>query len=518
MRRLALCPLAVVALLAARAPAQDVLFDFSTGWPTTVAGGADLDLDGVPDVLLGVVPHQALVKPHVEARSGADGSLIWQAEAPVHLSKYASQLELVGDVGGDGVQDVFVGASQEFHAGQPAGSVHLYSGRDGALLHAVTGAGDEQLGWAVGGAGDLDADGVPDLLMVSRGAPDLGSRVTLLSGASKQALVVRIGDEPGDLFGEDVAGVGDVDGDGVLEVAIGAPGAEPAGWPGDADVGSVSLHSGPRLRRLSRLFAEGLDGQLGRRVAYAGDMTGDGLPDVLAARDGAIFVLHGADLQIHSKVPALNHAPEVVTPGDVDGDGLHELLMGIGQPGGKSAGLAELWAAEGTAPLLRVTSGITFSQFGLSVSAAGDVDRDGIPDFAVGALGFARVISGRLRPVQSMGGGLGDGQFAPVLVSDGLLLPGQQLVLQVLGGPADGGGWLVFGSSLAATPFQGGVLLPSPDVVLPVELDNAGGLVYRAAFPVGVPAGALVIAQAWFASGSGAPGFLATNGLSLSAP
>jgi hypothetical protein len=79
--------------------------------------------------------------------------------------------EAIGDINGDGASEIIVGALRNSQGGPLAGKVFVYSGRDGALLHAVTGAPFNRLGHAVGGVGDVDADGVPDYAVGGPGTP-----------------------------------------------------------------------------------------------------------------------------------------------------------------------------------------------------------------------------------------------------------------------------------------------------------------------------------------------------------
>jgi hypothetical protein len=136
----------------------------------------------------------------------------------------------LGDLDADGVSELLVGAP--FSA--PSGKVFVYSAGKSMVLFSLPGqATDFQFGEVVANAGDVDGDGMCDLLI---GAPDASvngmseaGRVWVYSGRSGDALFNMGGSQVGDRLGEGVDGVGDVDGDGRDEVIVGAPGADPNG-------------------------------------------------------------------------------------------------------------------------------------------------------------------------------------------------------------------------------------------------------------------------------------------------
>jgi len=67
-------------------------------------------------------------------------------------------------------------------------------------------------------------------------------------------------------------------------------------------------------------------------------------------------------------------------------------------------------------------------------------------------------------------------------------------------------------------PFKGGVLVPSPDLVGAIVLDDSGGRQIDFRWPQGVPSGMSMIWQVWVADASGPAGFAATNALQSVAP
>lgn len=287
---------------------------------------------------------------------------------------------------------------------------------------------DAWFGFAVAGLGDLDGDGSADL---AAGAPRAG-RVYLVSGASL-AVLHEIGDpetltgtqcQPTETelspcnFGYAVAGVGDVDGDGIEDVAVGAPGPfglvslpcgivdpnEPCPQFGRAFIFSGS--SGDLIVKLAKVDAVMLQGL---EVAPLGDVNGDSVRDLAGVaagnafgNGGAIAAFSGADGTLIWTQPALN-APVgitglVVAPlamiEDVNGDGVAELIVGADctELGGvQCAGRVYVLSGSNGA-VVRTHDNPTpleSDAFGAGVAAVGDQDTDGVEDYAVAEPGGA---------------------------------------------------------------------------------------------------------------------------------
>ncbi len=132
----------------------------------------------------------------------------------------------LGDVDGDGVSDVVTSAptyrarsSASSTPSSPRGRVYVYSGKTGRLLWTQTGAPGDNLGTGLEGAGDVNGDGAGDVIA---GAPG-GNRAYVYSGRDGRVLHTLTGRDAGEGFGRSVSGVGDQDGDGVPDLLIGAP-------------------------------------------------------------------------------------------------------------------------------------------------------------------------------------------------------------------------------------------------------------------------------------------------------
>ena len=131
----------------------------------------------------------------------------------------------IGDVDGDGVPDVVTSAPTKNIGGENAGRVYVYSTRTGKLIWQADGNPGDQLGSGVEGAGDTNRDGVPDVIA---SAPYTG-KAMIYSGRDGHVLVTLTAEKADDEFGQHVSTAGDVNHDGYADVVVGAPGNSASG-------------------------------------------------------------------------------------------------------------------------------------------------------------------------------------------------------------------------------------------------------------------------------------------------
>ena len=236
----------------------------------------DLDGGGAADVL--ITAPNAIVdgdpRGVVEART-LDGRTLWRAIG-ARYDGLGWQLARAGDRDGDGVEDVWAGAPSNTATAR----VYLLSGATGAVLRTITSARtDDQFGWYVVALDDLDGDGEDDLAIGAPTAAIDGVRrgaVSIVSAATGATLHELTGERAGDAFGIMLAPVDDLDGDGHDELAVGVT-DERAATPGPGELQVFSAATGARLRRLpgrepGELYA--------RALARIDDLDGDGVRDL----------------------------------------------------------------------------------------------------------------------------------------------------------------------------------------------------------------------------------------------
>jgi hypothetical protein len=334
-----------------------------------------------------------LVGPNLLAAQIVGGS--WETslsfdgqEADADFGKSAAG---IGDANGDGIPDFLVGADGTDVSGMPnAGSAFLYSGANGVLLHRFDGAtSGDRLGFALDGVGDIDGDGRADLIVGAFNAsPPSGSQAgsaMVYSGATGSLLLSFDGEATQHLFGQAVAGAGDVDADGTPDVVIGAPFASPAGV---IQSGSAYVYSGATGLLIHQFDGNslGMNSRLGYSVDGGGDINGDGHADLLiGSSNGQAFVYSGATGGIlHQMSSAVGNFGEVVaTVGDLDGDDRPDHLVSarFASAGGK----VFLYSGANGSLIEQLDAPTSPALFGASLADAGDVNGDGITDLLIGA-------------------------------------------------------------------------------------------------------------------------------------
>ena len=319
----------------------------------------------------------------------------WDGEAAGDQFGWIARV--IGDVDGDGVNDFVTSAPTKNLGGEDAGRIYVYSGRTGELLWKVDGAPGDQLGTGIEAAGDINKDGIPDVI---GSAPGIDT-VYVYSGRNGQVLLTLRGETKGDTFGAHVASVGDVDGDGYSDIIVGAPGNN-AGGKG---AGRAYLYSGKAGQLLLTLTGERAGDALGSTVGGYSDAKHNlllvGAPGAGTHRSGRVYVYRHL-----SQKPAFFFDADptgvalgymfVSVLGDVDGDDFPDVFASDWSDGSKGPGTGKAYVYSGrTGRRLYTFTGETAGEgFGTTKSVAGDVTGDGRADLIIGSWQYSREAEG----------------------------------------------------------------------------------------------------------------------------
>jgi len=353
------------------------------GWIARNIG--DVDGDGAADVVTSAPTHGAAGANtgKVYVYSSRSGRMLWSATGP-NGGQLGIGVEAAGDVNGDRIPDVIAGAPF-------ANQAFVYSGRDGTVLHTLRGeASGDGFGQRVSDAGDLDGDGRDDVLVSAPqhdGAGQNAGRVYVFSGRDGRVLLTLDGDSAGHTFGTALAGMTR---GAERWIVIGA-------GAGGAGTGRVYVYRGLQRVPAYTIEADSSGAALGAMfVSVIGDVDGDGVLDAYAsdwpnsargASTGRIFVHSGRDgrrlLTLTGEAAGDGFGIGPADAGDVDRDGTADLIIGAWQhaSAAPSGGKVYLYSGK-TGALLRAWTGkVPGETFGFDATGMGDIDGDGHVDF-----------------------------------------------------------------------------------------------------------------------------------------
>jgi hypothetical protein len=430
----------------------------------SVSGAGDVNGDGLADLIVGAVG----ADPGGDSGAGESYVVFGKVSStPVDLSAlgtggfridgidtldYSGQsVSGAGDVNGDGLADLIVGADLAAGGGDRlAGESFVVFGKTDStpVDLAALGSGGfridgidvyDRSGLSVSGAGDVNGDGLADLIIGAYvadpgGDSAAGESYVVFGKANSTPVDLSVldsggfridGIDAGDRSGISVSGAGDVNGDGLADLIVGADRADPGG---DSEAGESYLvfgKAGSTPVDLAALGSGGfrIDGidagdRSGFSVSGAGDVNGDGLADLIVGAyraapgggdsAGESYVVFGKANSTSVDLAALGSGGfridgidvfdfsgfSVSGAGDVNGDGLADLI--VAAPAGDS-NAGESYVVFGKASSTPVDlaalgsvgfriDGIDAGDLsGFSVSGAGDVNGDGLADLIIGA-------------------------------------------------------------------------------------------------------------------------------------
>jgi hypothetical protein len=340
---------------------------------------------------------------------------------------FSQSLAFVGDMTGDGLPDIAVGARYEDWGAEYTGGVHVIDGVTRGNFQAPLGVyalvqgeiADALVGESIAPLGDLNNDGLSELLIGSWSEAKTSAWILFGGTEGRRNVsdlpIAIVADEIGDRAGQVVTGLGDTDGDGLPDFALGMALDDLAGANSGAVYVFLGFDDGVRLMSEADalLTGEVTGAQAGSALDAAGDVNGDGYEDMLIGapkddqafeRGGAAYIvlgpfgtgsLAGAWVEIHGSSRGDEIGWCVSRAGDIDGDGKSDML--IGAPFATTHDIpynGSLWILTGVEGGDYAVDGIGTEIYGMDNSEftgeacapGGDVNGDGLAEVFGGSL------------------------------------------------------------------------------------------------------------------------------------
>jgi hypothetical protein len=393
----------------------------TTKFGVDISTAGDVNGDGFDDVIISAMwytddlPRQGRAWIYLGSASGLSHTPAWMNTGVTGPSYYGACCGTAGDVNGDGYDDFILSAMRE-----GPGRAYLYLGSALPLstTPAWTAVGDgpgSYFGCSMANAGDVNGDGYADVLIARLYShpEEMEGRVDLFKGTATGYEASSSWSAEGNTywadFGDVVSTAGDINGDGLSDVCIGAPSHM---LPDSSRVGRAYVYYGSRggLQTDPAWVEEGdqADCYFGGATTTAGDVNGDGFSDLLVTafryngaypRCGRASVYLGSGdgpretpgWVVESNQASAYFGTSVANAGDVNGDGYDEIIVGAPNydNGETNEGAAFLFLGHGAGasvlPDWWAESNQASASFGTSVAGAGDVNGDGYDDVIVGA-------------------------------------------------------------------------------------------------------------------------------------
>ena len=396
---------------------QEALF----GWSVSTAG--DVNGDGFSDVIVGAPSYdsgevdEGRAFVYQGSSTGLSTSAAWTAESNQVSAQFGTSVSMAGDVNGDGYCDVIVGSPGYSNGQTSEGRAFVYYGSATGLgLTTVwqieSNKASARLGYSVSTAGDVNGDGYSDIIIgvpyYSFGYQTTDGLVVVYYGSSTGLDKFSVWSTQSDMYtarlGSSVSSAGDVNRDGFDDIVIGAPGyTNGQNLEGRAYVfhGSAS-----GLGATAAWTAESnlANASFGSSVSTAGDVNGDGYADVIIGApnysdgenlEGKAYLYRGSSTglglspswSVETGWPDSEYGASVSTAGDLNGDGYSDIIVGVPGASGQGAIMAYLGSSVGLSADYDwfAVSDQAGADLGFSISNAGDVNGDGFADIIGGA-------------------------------------------------------------------------------------------------------------------------------------
>lgn len=489
-----------------------------TDFGSSVASAGDVNGDGLSDVIVGARSFtngqgwEGAAMVYHGGVGGLSSSPNWSGESDIAFSFYGSEVAGVGDVNADGYDDVAVATRGYLVSSVPHARFYVYLGSASGLSTIPASTVEvPQVSIStyleIASAGDATQDGFDDVLV---GASQGGAHRVYLyrgtaSGIEAAPFLTTFPPHANASFGRSLDAAGDVNGDGRLDIVVGAHSYSSGQTNEGAAYTFLGTSGGFAATPVWQAESDVGGSLFGYSVAGAGDFDADGFDDIVVGapfygvpwfQEGRVFAYRGsaagplatAAWFAHPEWVNAQFGSSVAGPGDVDGDGFDDVLIG-----GEGSSSGRLFVYLGGATGLEPVASWTSKQAGFlgqSAAGAGDVNGDGYPDVIGGG---SNTDSGAEGAQVYHGGpfgswapyGVGKKVGSPNLSTDAPPALGQVGVLRCIGGKPFSTPFLFLGTQPVALPFDLTTLYVVPVVTLSfstLDLNGVGTL------PLPIPA------------------------------
>ncbi|MBK8901816.1 MAG: FG-GAP repeat protein [Anaerolineaceae bacterium] len=425
------------------------------------SGAGDVNGDGFEDILVGAPKYSGAVHKagtvlaFYGSASGLQPGPQWRFDGDQTGAELGFAVAAAGDVNDDGFDDVLLSAPRYNQDHTREGRVYAFYGAPGGLpptpdWQVESNLVEAYLGWSVAGAGDVNNDGFADVIIGAKWAQQnffnegmvqlyLGSA----AGLENLPAWTVYGGQAGASLGTAVSSAGDINHDGFADVLVGVPLFDAS----EEDAGRVLAFCGlvAGLAQTPCWSVTGMqqNGRLGEAVSGGGDVTGDGLDDVVIGAPGqnatvpeagAVFLFGGsaAGLSTESWWTAVanqsfaHFGAAVNMHHDLNGDSLHDVLVGAYTYSADQSQEGRLYAfygalgGPGAQPDWIAEGNKAEAEFGFALGSS-DVDGDGQAEVLAGAPNYRKEteLRGRIFLFEPVPGGTAvDELFLPLVLKN----------------------------------------------------------------------------------------------------
>lgn len=404
-------------LFASIASAQDSLRLLATmmgeeEWDdfTHCASAGDVNADGFMDIIVGA-PGGEGGKGYIKIYFGSPDFDTVPEFRIVDEGNFGASVACAGDVNNDGYDDIIVGAPSAYNpnnGAEWAGKAHIYFGGSpvDTVVDMILQDSDfnDFYGFSLASAGDINGDNYDDVMVAATGGWSPAGRVYIYLGGEEMDSIYDVcihGDsKSAEELGRSIAGIGDINGDEYDDILIGSPYTGNPNNPGKAEIylGGNPIDTIPDIA----FYGDSIEFRdFGKVVASAGDVNGDGIEDILVGGKGGypmcarLFSTRTENKNVifdTLNLCAVDIMPSAFglslsSTGDVNGDGFGDFMIGDYQDGVELKGKVYIfYGGEDIDSLWDVTlvgPNGNEGSFGTNVALAGDINGDSYDEIMI---------------------------------------------------------------------------------------------------------------------------------------